>query len=140
MSQFDDEEENGSAESVEMGDRARAAFRSIPPAPLRILIDDFLTESSGFAGAEWMRRIAALNQGSARDLDEAEFKSYVLYRTGLTEEQLLKCRFALRSFTAARETASGGVDEDLLVAARGDSEGAAVSASELLEQLKKRQQ
>jgi len=137
MNRFDGQEDDGGKGSG-MGDRARAAFGSIPPAPLRILVDDFLLESPAFVGVEWMRRIGALNQGSVRDLDEAEFKSYVLYRTGLTEEQLLKCRYALRSFTAARESATAEFDENLAVAARSDSDDPAIKASELLEQLKKR--
>ena len=140
MNSFDDGQGDDGREIGGMSDRARAAFRSIPTAPLKVLVDDFLRESPAFVGAEWMRRIAALNQGAVRDLDEAEFKSYVLYRTGLTEEQLLKCRYALRSFTAARESATAGFDENLAVAARSDSDDLAIKASELLEQLRKRRE
>ncbi len=138
MSPFDDEREIEAGEPGTMSDRARAAFRAIPPAPLKTAIDEFLVATPGYACSEWLRRIALLNQGAVEDLDEAEFKSYVIFRTGLSEAQLLKCRLALRSLVETRNQTVAEPLRDLLVAARGD-EADPPSAAELLDQLKKRE-
>lgn len=137
MIPFDSHDEIDGDEVTTMSERARAAFRSIPPAPLKATIEGFLAATPGYVGSEWLRRIAALNQGAVEDLDEAEFKSYVLFRTALTEAQLLKCRLALRSIAETKEQMAADPSHDLLVAARGD-EVEPSTAAELFEQLKKR--
>jgi hypothetical protein len=138
MNPFGDDEEMDAVEATMMSDRVRAAFRSIPPAPLKTTIEEFLAATPGYAGSDWLRRIAALNQGAVEDLDEAEFKSYVICRTGLSEAQLLKCRLALRSLAETRKQMAADPVRDLLVAARGD-EAEPSTAAELFEQLKKRE-
>jgi len=139
MIPFDGDSKIDGDEATTMSERVRAAFRSIPPAPLKAAIEEFLDATPDYVGSEWLRRIAALNQGAVEDLDEAEFKSYVLFRTGLTEAQLLKCRLALRSIAETKEQMAADPARDLLVAARGD-EVEPSTAAELFEQLKKRQE
>jgi len=125
------------SEEAGMSKKARAAFREVPPAPLKATISRFLLSWPDYEGNEWLRRVASLNQGNVDDLDENQFGSYVLHRTGLSAAQLLKCRLALRSYLATSPEAVGSSAE-LLMAARGTRGDQAPTADELFEQLRKR--
>jgi hypothetical protein len=91
MSAFSD-----SDDGFEMSESARLAFRSVPPAPLATFILARLSDRRTSGLRKQLSRIAELNQGALSDLDRADFRSYVSYRTGLSEGELKRCAVLLR--------------------------------------------
>ena len=120
MSTFTD-----SGDSFEMSERARLAFRSVPPAPLATFIVASLSDRRANGLRKQLSRIAELNEGAVADLDRADFLSYVSYRTGLSEVELKRCAVLLQVLSTS------AFRRDRLVAAkRNETEGKEGGAAE----------
>lgn len=115
----------------------REAIAGALQAPLAVLIDRLLEEQPDIATRSELEAISSLNQGSAEDLDDTAFQSYLVATLGITESQLRLCARSIANFAKLLRSSA---EQRFLAAARdeqGDG-GGSVSAGDIRDQLKKR--
>ncbi len=125
-------------EQPDESQRVKMAFAAISCAPLSALIHKMLDDTPGTTLKGALTRIADLNQGRITDLDAPDFCSYIIRKTGITDQVLDSCKRALRSYHIAQSMVTSSTG--LLMAARTDDGSArtAMPPEEILRELKRR--
>lgn len=118
-------------------DRIKEALADLGRAPLAAFIERFLQERPRIASRSVFEAVAALNQGTLEDLDRAEFRSYLISQTGITEQDLADCMRHLATFQQVSQAMARGAS--IAMAARDEEGegGGRIAASAFFDQLKK---
>jgi hypothetical protein len=102
-------------------------------APLPALIEALIDRKKNIANRRHLEAIAALRQGRPEDLNTAAFRSYVLAKTDMTEEELDRCAREIETFRRILEAVA--VDQPVTMAARDEDGlgGGPIAAADFLE-------
>jgi hypothetical protein len=126
-------------EQPDPSDRVKDALARVKRAPLSALVDQMIRESSGFALKSALKKIADLNQGQVHDLDAPDFRSYIIARTGLSDEHLRDCVSAIATYAKVKQAVESGAGATLIAARaeKGEIKNE-VSPSDVLRELARR--
>jgi hypothetical protein len=102
-------------------------------APLTALIEAMLVRKPSMKNRANLEAIAALEQGRPDDLSAPVFRSYVLGKTGMTEESLDRCAREIETFRRILQAIAA--DEPVTMAARDEEGfgGGRIAAAEFLD-------
>ena len=106
-------------------------------APLPALIEKLIAAKPTIGNRRWLESIAALRQGRPEDLNAAAFRSYIMAKTAMSDEELNKCVREIETFRRILEAVAA--DEPVAMAARDEEGlgGGPIAAAELLDVYKK---
>ena len=102
-------------------------------APLPALIEAMLARKPSMKNRADLEAIAALKQGVPDDLSAHVFRSYVLKKTGMTEDALNRCAREVETFRRILQAVAA--DEPVTMAARDEEGfgGGLIAAAEFLD-------